>query len=84
MSEPLITLDKLRRGIRARVESVDWAILEEADRIRLRQFGFDEGVTVEQMHQGPFGADPVAIKVGRMTVAIRRSHARAIKVSTAA
>jgi len=84
MTEPLLTLDKLRRGVRARVESVDWAILEDSDRVRLRQFGFDEGVFVEQMHQGPFGADPIAIKVGRMTVAIRRAHARAIKVLPAA
>jgi ferrous iron transport protein A len=84
MTEPLLTLDKLRKGVRARVESVDWSLLQDAERIRLRQFGFDEGVMVEQMHQGPFGADPIAIKVGRMTVAIRRSHARAIRVSTAA
>lgn len=84
MNEPLLTLDKLRRGVRARVESIDWALLHDGDRIRLRQFGFDEGAMVEQMHQGPFGADPIAVRVGRMTVAIRRSHARAIKVSTTA
>jgi ferrous iron transport protein A len=40
---------------------------------RLRHFGFDEGVTVEPLHLGPFGRDPIAIRVGRMTVAIRRS-----------
>ena len=45
-------------------------------------FGFDEGVAVEPLHLGPFGRDPLAVRVGRMTVAIRRSHARAVKVTT--
>ena len=45
-----------------------------------RHFGFDEGVAVEPLHLGPFGRDPIAIRVGRMTVAIRRRHAGAIRV----
>ena len=84
MTEPLLTLDKLRKGARARVVSIDWAQLESAEGSRLRHFGFDEGVMVEPLHLGPFGADPIAIRVGRMTVAIRRAHARAVKVSTEA
>lgn len=84
MTGPLLTLDKLRQGVRARVESIDWAQLEASDGSRLRHFGFDEGVMVEPLHRGPFGADPIAIRVGRMTVAIRRAHARAVKVSTEA
>jgi ferrous iron transport protein A len=35
---------------------------------------------VEPLHLGPFGRDPIAIRVGRMTVAIRRRHACAIHV----
>ena len=38
------------------------------------------GVTVEPLHLGPFGRDPIAIRVGRMTVAVRRRHAGAIRV----
>ena len=41
---------------------------------------FDEGVAVEPLHLGPFGRDPLAVRVGRMTVAIRRAHARAVQV----
>jgi ferrous iron transport protein A len=37
-------------------------------------------VTVEPLHLGPFGRDPIAIRVGRMTVAIRRKHAGVIQV----
>lgn len=75
-----ISLDQLKVGLRACVESIDWAALEAGEANRLRHFGFDEGVMVEPLHLGPFGRDPLAIRVGRMTVAIRRSHARAIRV----
>ena len=76
-----IRLDRLPLGSRARVASVDWDTLDEGEANRLRQFGFDEGVTVEPLHLGPFGRDPIAIRVGRMTVAIRRKHAGAIRVT---
>jgi ferrous iron transport protein A len=75
-----ISLDLLKVGTRARVSSVDWAALDEGEACRLRHFGFDEGVTVEPLHLGPFGRDPIAIRVGRMTVAIRRRHAGTIHV----
>ena len=76
-----IRLDRLPLGTRARVASVDWAALDQREANRLRQFGFDEGVTVEPLHLGPFGRDPIAVRVGRMTVAIRRKHAGAVRVT---
>ena len=76
----VIGLDRLPVGTRARVASVDWGSLGAGEANRLRQFGFDEGVTVEPLHLGPFGRDPIAVRVGRMTVAIRRRHASAIRV----
>jgi ferrous iron transport protein A len=76
-----IGLDHLPVGTAARVASVDWDALDEGEACRLRQFGFDEGVTVEALHLGPFGRDPIAVRVGRMTVAIRRKHAGAIGVT---
>lgn len=76
-----LSLDQLKVGTKARVLSIDWAALDEAEACRLRHFGFDEGITVEPLHLGPFGRDPIAIRVGRMTVAIRRKHAGAIHVS---
>ena len=75
-----VALDELKLGTRAHVASIDWAVLEAGEAARLRHFGFDEGVTVEPLHLGPFGRDPLAIRVGRMTVAIRRVHARAVRV----
>ena len=77
---PLTSLDQLKIGTRAEIAAIDWASLGEAEACRLRHFGFDEGVAVEPLHLGPFGKDPLAVKVGRMTVAIRRAHARAVRV----
>lgn len=74
------SLDILKVGTMARVASVDWEKLDHGEACRLRHFGFDEGVTVVPLHLGPFGRDPIAIRVGRMTVAIRRRHAGAIHV----
>lgn len=79
-----LSLDQLKVGTRAQISSIDWASLEESSASRLRHFGFDEGVTVEPLHLGPLGRDPLAIRIGRMTVAIRRSQARAVRVLPAA
>jgi ferrous iron transport protein A len=79
-----VSLDLLEVGKRATVVGIDWTSLEEPEACRLRHFGFDEGVVVEPLHLGPFGRDPLAIRVGRMTVAIRRNHARAVRVAPAA
>jgi ferrous iron transport protein A len=68
-------------GTKALVASIDWHSLDQAEAARLRHFGFDEGVAVEPLHLGPFGRDPIAIRVGRMTVAIRRKHAGAVRVA---
>ena len=75
------SLDRLAMGTRARIATIDWAALDQGEARRLQHFGFDEGVTVEPLHLGPFGRDPIAIRVGRMTVAIRRKHAGAIRVT---
>lgn len=75
-----ISLDRLAVGTKARVASIDWSALDKAEACRLQHFGFDEDVTVEALHLGPFGRDPIAIRVGRMTVAIRRKHAGAVRV----
>ena len=84
MTAPPLSLDQLKLGVRARILAIDWSSLGESEASRLRHFGFDEGVAVEPLHLGPFGRDPLAVRVGRMTVAIRRSHARAVRVTTEA
>ena len=80
MTGPMTSLDQLKLGSRARIAAIDWGSLAESEANRLRHFGFDEGVAVQPLHLGPFGKDPLAVRVGRMTVAIRRAHARAVSV----
>jgi ferrous iron transport protein A len=83
MTGPIIPLDQLKLGTRAQIMAIDWESLGDSEANRLRNFGFDEGVSIEPLHLGPFGRDPLAVKVGRMTVAIRKAQARAVKVQAA-
>lgn len=75
-----MSLNQLPLRKRARIVSVDWDVLAQNEARRLREFGFDEGVVIELLHHGPMGRDPIACRVGRMTVALRRTHAEAISV----
>lgn len=79
-----MTLDQLDRGQRATVISVDWASLAPEDAKRLQAMGLDQGASIAVAHRGVFGgADPLAVTVGRMTVAVRRIHAAAMEVEPA-
>ncbi|MBU3077005.1 FeoA family protein [Sphingomonas quercus] len=71
-------LHQLPRNRLARIATVDWAALTTNEARRLRELGVDEGVEVMTLHQAPFGADPIAARIGRMTIAIRRATAAAI------
>ncbi len=76
-----MTLDHLQRGESATITAIDWNLLAPEEARRLRALGIDEGAEVAIAHRGVFGgSDPIALVVGRMTVALRRSHARAMQV----
>jgi ferrous iron transport protein A len=78
-----MTLDLLPVGQRARIVAVDWSQLVAEEAQRLRALGLDEGARVAVAHRGVLGgSDPIAVLIGRMTVALRRSHARAMQVET--
>lgn len=70
-------------GYRGRITTVDAA--QSANGIdpaelerRLIEMGFTEGAQVEILHQGLFGADPIAVRVDGATIALRRAEALAI------
>lgn len=66
------------------IDTIDWAALSPGEARRLRELGFDAGVTIETLHRaGWLGRGPIACRVGRMTIALRRSVAAAISVSPA-
>ena len=76
-----MTLDGLPLNTRARIAAIEWARLAPEEAKRLRALGIDTGAEVEVAHRGVFaGRDPIAIAIGRMTVALRRAHASAMTV----
>ena len=87
MSRPVVkalSLESLPRRQRAVVAAIDWAKLASPEARRLRELGFDEGVAVEVLHRAALGQGPIACRIGRMTVALRRVVAGAIHVAPAA
>ena len=75
------TLDQLSLRQIAEIVAIDWAAISDSEGRRLRALGIDEGISVEKLHKGMFGLnDPIALKVGRMMIAVRKSHAQAISV----
>jgi ferrous iron transport protein A len=76
-----MTLDMLPPRRRAEIVAVDWAALAPEEAKRLQALGIDCGARVAISHRGIFaGRDPIALAIGRMTVAIRRVHAKAMTV----
>lgn len=79
-----VTLDELPLGTPARIDSVAWDALVPEEAQRLRALGFDVGAQVTLSYRGVFFTrDPLAVEIGRMTVALRRVHARAMHVAPA-
>lgn len=82
----LQSLGKAKRGFAGRIHSIR---AEDCDSIlpaaelesRLIEMGFVEGASVEILHEGMFGKDPIAVRVDNATVAIRRREAMAIMVA---
>ena len=86
MSSPVraaLTLEKLPRRQAGTVAAIEWARLAGPEARRLRELGFDEGVGVEVLHRAALGRGPIACRIGRMTVALRRAVAGAVRVSPA-
>ncbi len=76
-------LGAARKGFRGTVasvlpiEGVGRLPADEMER-RLIEMGFIEGAAVEIIHEGPIQRDPIAVRVGNATVALRRRDALAI------
>ena len=72
-------LDQLPLNRAAVIRSIDWDVLPDQEGHRLRSLGFEPGVTIEALQKGILmWRDPLAVRVGRMTVALRTNVAAAI------
>ncbi len=65
----------------ATVNAIDWHKLAMTEARRLREFGLDEGVEVELLQPSGLLGGPISIRIGRMTVALRRHIGDAIHVT---
>lgn len=80
-----MTLDQLPLGQAAVVTGVDKDALGEVAARRLRAMGLDVGASVELLHRGVlWSRDPLAIRLGRMTLGLRSVQAAAISVEASA
>jgi ferrous iron transport protein A len=75
-----VSLETLPRHAHATVAQIDWTRLSVPEARRLRELGFDEGVDIEMLHRSRFGKGPIACRIGRMTVAMRRAVAASVRV----
>jgi len=81
-----IPLGLAPRGFRGRIASIEVGegghglTAIELER-RLLELGFVEGATVEILHEGPLGRDPIAVRLIDATVAVRRREAMAVYVT---
>lgn len=77
-------LDEIALGTSARILAINEGALNASEARRLSEFGFEIGAVVEPLHRaGLFARDPIAVRVGRMTIALRRAVAAAIEVERA-
>jgi ferrous iron transport protein A len=81
MSHPLA---HAARNVPGTVASIDWESLSASEARRLREFGLDEGVEVELVKPVGWLGGPAAVRIGRMTVALRRHITEAIRVAVPA
>jgi ferrous iron transport protein A len=76
----VVLLDALPRGAIAVIESVDFRTADDPVARRLVELGFVPGETVQMIAHGPFGADPLAVRLGGTRFALRRAEAARVRV----
>jgi ferrous iron transport protein A len=74
------TISMLRPGEIVTIIAIDRLGRDPLNAGRLHEMGFDEGVDLELLHRAPLGGDPLAVRVGNMTVALRKTLAALVEV----
>ena len=70
-----VSLAQARKGDRGVVVRVGGVMHSDELERRLLEIGFVEGAQISVLHEGPFGRDPIAVKVDDIRVAMRRREA---------
>lgn len=77
-----MNLDQVPLSTVWRVTQVRVVAGQEAQARQLEEIGFLPGEPVCVMSRGLFGGDPLAVRVGLSTFALRRDEARCIELET--
>lgn len=72
---------ELERGVVARISAIDSE--NEGLAAKLRELGLAEGDEIELWARGPFGGEPIAIRLNRTIIALRHEEAAAILLTAA-
>ena len=78
--EAAVSLDALPRGARAVVVSVAFRGTDDPVARRLVELGFVPGEQVQMIAHGPFGGDPLAVRLGGTRFALRRAEAARVRL----
>jgi ferrous iron transport protein A len=78
------TLDQAPTGPALRVLAVDPAAGAPEWAARLAEIGFLAGERVQLLRRGPIGGDPLLVRVGASTFALRRAEAACVRVALSA
>lgn len=78
MSKKPLRLTDLSRSSSAHI--LGFTGEDEAQEIRLRDIGFAEGDSIEPLHFGLFGRNPISVRLNGAIIALRRQDAQAILV----
>jgi len=71
-------LNELKAGATGRVTAI--AVGDPELEAKLREIGFAEGDEVELLTFGPFGGQPIAVRLNRTIVALRAAEAKAVRI----
>ncbi|NHN83937.1 ferrous iron transport protein A [Acetobacter musti] len=77
-------LNELSPGSEAIIDHIEDREADDVVAVRLRELGFVPGEPVRIIAFGPFGADPVAVKIGFTRFALRRVEASRVVLRDAA
>jgi ferrous iron transport protein A len=73
-----MTLNDLAKGGVARIAEIQG--LRPDLEAKLREIGFSEGDEVELLTRGPFGGQPLAVRLNRRIIALRGTEAQAVRL----
>ncbi len=73
-----VSLANARKGDRGVIVKVGGVLQSDELERRLLEIGFVEGAQISVLHEGPFGRDPIAVRVDDTRVALRRREANDI------